>query len=46
MIILTINVSEITTMTITSRCNHPGPLAKLIPTRSFPSLFARLLGRR
>ena len=33
-------------MTITSRCNHPGPLAKLIPTRSISSLFARLLGKR
>ena len=33
-------------MTITSRCNHPGPLGKLIPTRSISSLFARLLRRR
>ena len=30
-------------MTITSRCNHPGPLAKLIPTVSVTSLLARLL---
>lgn len=33
-------------MTITARCNHPGPLAKRIPTRSLSSLFARLLGKR
>lgn len=46
MTILAINVSEITTMTVTSRCNHPGPLAKRIPTRSISSLFARLLGKR
>jgi hypothetical protein len=39
-------VTEITRMTITSRCNHPGPLAKLIPTRSISSLFARLLRKR
>lgn len=44
-IILIINVSE-TTMTITSRCNHPGPLAKRIPTVSITSLFARLLRKR
>jgi hypothetical protein len=44
--ILISNVSEPTTMTITSRCNHPGPLGKLIPTRSIPSLLARLLGKR
>ncbi|MEN3274560.1 MAG: hypothetical protein V7631_350 [Massilia sp.] len=33
-------------MTVTSRCNHPGPLAKPIPTRPIPSLFARLLRKR
>jgi hypothetical protein len=44
--ILIINVSEIATMTVTSRCNHPGPLAKPIPTRPIPSLFARLLRKR
>lgn len=33
-------------MTITARCNHPGPLAKRIPTRSLSWLFARLLGTR
>jgi hypothetical protein len=33
-------------MTITSRCNHPGPLAKLIPTVSVTSLLARLLRKR
>lgn len=47
--ILLSNVSEPTTMTITARCNHPGPLAKRIPTRSLSSLsslFARLLGKR
>jgi hypothetical protein len=33
-------------MTITSRCNHPGPLAKRIPTVSLASLFVRLLRRR
>lgn len=33
-------------MTITSRCNHPGPLGKLIPTYSISSLFARLLRKR
>jgi hypothetical protein len=44
-IILIINVSE-TTMTIMSRCNHPGPLAKRIPTVSIGSLLARLLRRR
>jgi hypothetical protein len=29
-------------MTVTSRCNYAGPLGKLIPTRSFASLFMRL----
>jgi hypothetical protein len=29
-------------MTVTSRCNYAGPLGKLIPTRSFAFLFARL----
>ncbi len=32
-------------MTVTSRCNHAGPLGKAIPTRSFASLLARLLRR-
>jgi hypothetical protein len=29
-------------MTVTSRCNYAGPLGKLIPTRSFAYLLARL----
>jgi hypothetical protein len=29
-------------MTVTSRCNAAGPLGKLIPTRSFAYLLARL----
>jgi hypothetical protein len=29
-------------MTVTSRCNYAGPLGKLIPTRSFAFLFARV----
>ena len=33
-------------MTVTSRCNHPGPLGKLIPTRSIASLLTRLLRKR
>ena len=33
-------------MTVTSRCNYAGPLGKLIPTRSIPALFARLLRKR
>ena len=33
-------------MTITSRCNHPGPLGKRIPTVSITSLLARLLRKR
>jgi hypothetical protein len=36
---------EIKKMTVTSRCNYAGPLGKLIPTRSIPSLLARLLRR-
>jgi hypothetical protein len=33
-------------MTMTARCNHPGPLAKRIRTVSLGSLLARLLRRR
>ena len=33
-------------MTVTSRCNHAGPLAKRIPTRSISSLLTRLLRKR
>jgi hypothetical protein len=32
-------------MTVTSRCNNAGPLGKLIPTRPFAALLARLLRR-
>ena len=45
-VILPSHVSEAKEMTVTSRCNHPGPLGKLIPTRSISSLLTRLLRKR
>jgi hypothetical protein len=35
-------ILETINMPITPRCNNAGPHGQLIPTRSFPSLFARL----